>query len=87
MWLDEDQDKVLAFLSYERSLCPECGTAEEDWIDPVTRRLRDEPMWEATTVQCHGCVELARELEFVPDHERGVRAYLIPFHEDGDGDE
>jgi hypothetical protein len=82
MWLDDDQDKVVAYLDYRRRLCPDCGTAEEDWIDPVTRRLKDEPTWEATTEQCFGCVTLARELETVPGREKGVRAFLIPWRED-----
>lgn len=72
----------MAYLQYQRKLCPDCGTAEEDWIDPVTRRLKDDPAWEATTVQCQGCVELARELETVPEREKGVRAYLVPYRDE-----
>lgn len=84
MWLDEDQDKVHAWLRHRREICPRCGTVEADWIDPATRHFVDVPKWEATTFRCPGCAELERVGAEVPRDERGVRVVLLPFDEDGE---
>ena len=78
MWLDDDQDKVAAYLHLRRELCPQCGTAEADWFDPVARRPLDDPKWEATTMRCHGCAELEAVSEDIPREEKGVRVVLLP---------
>lgn len=78
MWLDEDQDKVHAWLRQRRELCPRCGTMEADWVDPRSRRYRDDPKWEAATFRCPGCAEVERVGAEVPPGERGVRVVLLP---------
>lgn len=83
MWLDDDQDKVQAWLRHRRQICARCGTVEADWIDPATRHFHDRPKWAATTFRCPGCAEVERVGAEVPRDERGVRVVLLPF-EDND---
>jgi hypothetical protein len=86
MWLDDDQDKVSAWLRARHEICPRCGTAESDWIDPQTKRYLEVPKWEPLTYRCPGCVEVERVREEVPKGSTaGVRVVLIPLkdHEDG----
>lgn len=76
-----------AYLKLEHSLCPRCGTAEGDWMDPITRHMHDVPKWEATAMRCHGCAALAAEEKRVPSGEQGVRVVLVPFRDDEDDGE
>lgn len=87
MWLDDDQDKVAAWLRSRREVCPQCGTVEADWVDPETGHFTDTPKWEATTYRCPGCAEVGRVAAAVPDKEAGVRVILIPAGEDDDDEE
>lgn len=87
LWLDDDQDKVAAYLRLERELCPRCGTAEQDWVDPRTHRYLDAPKWEAEKLRCFGCAELEHAQADVPAKEKGVRVVLVPFREDVEADD
>lgn len=84
LWLDEDQDKVHAWLRARHEICSSCGTAESDWVDPATGRYLDHPKWEATTYRCPGCAEIRRASEEVPDRAAGVRIVLVPATDDDD---
>lgn len=77
MWLDEDQDKVAAWLEQKAALCPECGTSQDDWIDERGRRS-DHPKWEAVAVRCGGCEAIAGVMADVPQGQRGVHVVLRP---------
>ena len=65
------------WFAYQRSLCPDCGTKEEDW--PI--RFDEIPRWESDTHRCPGCAEIGAERRAVPDKEfeRGVKVYLRPW--------
>lgn len=80
--MDDDQDKVAAWLRARHDVCPQCGTTESDWLDPLSRRLHDRPKWEATTYRCPGCAELQRAAKDIPEREAGVRVVLIPVSDD-----
>ncbi len=82
MWLDDDQDKVVAWLRARHEVCSQCGTAEADWVDPVTRRYLDPPKWETTTYRCPGCVEVERARAELPKGAEGVRVMLVPMRDD-----
>lgn len=84
MWLDEDQDKVTAWLRARHEVCTNCGTIESDWLDPDSGRLLDRPKWEAISYRCPGCAELERVARDVPDREAGVRIVLVPMNDDDD---
>lgn len=77
MWLDDDQDKVTAWLAEKATVCPDCGTAEIDWVD-VAGRARPDPTWDATTVRCYGCAALAKTAADIPEGQHGVRVALRP---------
>lgn len=85
MWLDDDQDKVVAWLRARHETCPRCGTQEGDWLDLTTRRYLDEPKWEAVTFRCPGCAEIQRLSAEVPEREPGVRVVLVPAIDDEEG--
>lgn len=82
MWLDDDQDKVDAWLDHKASVCPECGTAADDWVDERGRH-RDDPKWEAVAVRCHGCSAIAAAMADVPQGQRGVHVMLRPADRQG----
>jgi hypothetical protein len=82
MWLDDDQDKVVAWLRARHEVCPQCGTTEADWVDPDTGRMLEAPKWQAVPFRCHGCAELQRTVRDVPEREAGVRVVLIPADDD-----
>lgn len=87
MWLDDDQDKVTAWLLQERRTCNRCGSTEEDWIDPVTKRLLDAPQWQPEVLRCHGCAALEAKREEIPERERGTRVVLMPYRLPEEDDE
>lgn len=78
-WTDEDRDKARAVEIHLRSRCPECGTFDDDWRDPVTRRALAEPRWMPTSHRCEGCRTIAEERADIPDGEKGVFVGLIPW--------
>ena len=53
-WKDDDQDKALAFFSYEVRRCSRCGIHPDDWPDPT------EPLFDAVLESCPGCAETDR---------------------------
>lgn len=77
MWLEDDQDKVSAFLMTKAEDCPDCGTREGDWVDTDGRQL-DRPGFEVGTRRCFGCAAIAAAAAEVPEGERGVRVVLLP---------
>lgn len=64
-----------------------CGTAESDWVDPHTGRLRDDPKWEAVPFRCHGCAETHKASQAIPDRAAGVRIVLVPARDHDDDDD
>lgn len=51
-WLDDDQDKALAFVAREADRCPNCGTFPGEWFD--SDRIVEPYEWESG--RCYGCV-------------------------------
>ncbi len=80
MWLEDDQDKVLAYLATKAEDCPDCGTREADWVDGDGHHL-DRPAWDVTTRRCYGCAAMAEVSAQVPDGEKGVRVVLLPYRQ------
>lgn len=69
-WTDDDQDKALAWQQFERSVCPGCGTREDEWE-------RDRFAYVGDLYRCPGCEVLSQERENAPEHARGVHARLV----------
>lgn len=63
MWLDDDQDKALAWIDYQRRernrRCPSCGTRPDELVDPVSKRPWTEPGWVVEVSECPGCALVA----------------------------
>lgn len=70
-WLDDDQDKALAWTRREARRCPKCRTLPEEWE-------RDPDAYLADTHRCLGCERVEQAYASVGDDERGVHAYLRP---------
>lgn len=70
-WLEGDVQKVIAYRAYMANLCPECGTANEDWVDEKSRFL-EHPEWEWHTHRCYGCSEKELLRKSIPSNELGV---------------
>ena len=56
-WLSVDSEKMIAYQQAMNELCPNCGTRQEDWTDE-NGRLLDTPIYEASSIKCHGCQRL-----------------------------
>lgn len=71
-WDQEDQDKVLAYLSYQGEMCPNCNTVIDDWFDEDGVPL-SEPPYELQSKRCIGCKTMAEEQELAAkSKERGI---------------
>lgn len=51
--------------------CPSCGTRDEEWRDPKTKRPHDPPPYVAEGRRCIGCAERTREAESLVDSRTG----------------
>lgn len=71
-----------AFLAERERVCQACGTTDEDWLDPETKRVLDDPPYEAVVERCYGCAELAGLQKQIPDGQSGVRVMLARVRED-----
>lgn len=70
-WDEDDQDKALAYMREQATVCTGCGTRQADWD-------LDRFAFVAQAHQCPGCEVLAQEQDNVPDKARGVRVFLVP---------
>jgi hypothetical protein len=73
-WEPEDQDAAIAYIlhvrSEEASRCQSCGTREEDWVDPDSKRTYPFPQYEAVNELCYGCQALYRSRDDIQSEER-----------------
>ena len=42
----------------KQDICPKCGTIDEEWRDPETKRLLEIPPYKAELHACAGCEEM-----------------------------
>lgn len=70
-WPQLDQDKVVAFLRYQSTVCSDCRTRSEDWE-------RDREAYIGDTIRCPGCEILEQEKDGVPSEAdtKGVKFVL-----------
>lgn len=59
LWLESDRDFAVEFEAYQRGVCRSCGTRDEEWRDPETKREKDPPPYVAEPIRCAGCVAVA----------------------------
>lgn len=84
VWTDADQEKAIEYERYLAAICPECGTTNDDWIDPTTRRPLLPPLWEPWPERCQGCAARAKMQRTLPDGPDGdgLRVRIVPFNAD-----
>jgi hypothetical protein len=76
-WTSLDRDKALAYAAYERSVCPQCGTRESDWLD---EHGDYQEAYVATSHKCFGCEEIAAKQQEIPEGPAGagMKVLLLP---------
>lgn len=69
MWLDDDQDKAIAFMLLEAEICQGCGWAERQWKD-------DDEVFIADAKRCKPCE--AREMLHaeIPSDQKGIKVFV-----------
>lgn len=81
-WTQADLAIVDEVLDRKHRECPKCGHPPEDWgwYDADGKMHRhDPPRFEATTLRCFGCFEVAITGEEVPEDEgKGVYVVTVP---------
>jgi hypothetical protein len=68
-WSEDDQDKVIAYNVFKRTVCAKCGTIPEDWLDEQGEYL-EPPPYVVTTRHCPGCATLSDAREEIPQERR-----------------
>lgn len=48
---------------HQGEVCPDCGTIDEEWRDPRTKRILDVPPYEVVPHECAGCVVVDEAVE------------------------
>ena len=77
-WTARDRAKALAFLEYQRTVCPQCNTRYDDWDHGGEG---EEDAWAVTVQRCVGCQVIAdkqAELGREDTDTHGVKVGLIP---------
>lgn len=76
-WTDLDRRKALAYLEFQRQVCPGCGTRHAEWDEEAGGA---EDAYTPITHRCIGCQILADKQKTVPegDEGHGVKVLLIP---------
>lgn len=76
-WTARDRTKALAYEDYLRSVCPQCGTREDDWIDTEGDY---QEAYVALSHKCFGCEEIAHKQAEIPEGRAGagMKVLLMP---------
>jgi len=69
-WTPRDREKALAYRAYVATVCPHCGTREDEWE-------ADEEAYVAMATRCPGCEALAERQAQIPPEEHGVKLSLV----------
>ncbi|MEV3996752.1 hypothetical protein AB0K62_13880 [Streptomyces halstedii] len=77
-WTPRDREKALAYLEYQRTVCPQCNTRYDDWDHGGEGQ---EDAYAVTVQRCVGCQVIAdRQDQLGRDgvDTNGVKVGLIP---------
>lgn len=76
-WTDRDRAKALAYREYQRSVCPQCGTRESEWVDDHDMAV---DAYIAVSHKCLGCEEIALKQGEIPEGKEGagMKVLLLP---------
>lgn len=76
-WTQRDRDKALAFVEYQRTVCPQCGTRYDDWDHGGDD---EEDAYVASVQRCVGCQVIGDKQDEIKDQSdpHGKKIALIP---------
>ncbi|MGW4270877.1 hypothetical protein ACWEGQ_00565 [Streptomyces seoulensis] len=77
-WTERDRAKAIAYLDYQKTVCPHCGTRDEDWDRGGDDQ---EDAYTAVLQKCVGCEVIAdkqAELATSGESTHGMKIALIP---------
>ncbi|MEU6016966.1 hypothetical protein ABZ826_23825 [Streptomyces sp. NPDC047515] len=78
-WTPRDRAKALAYLEYQRTVCPQCNTRYDDWDHGGPG---EEDAYAVTVQRCVGCQVIAdKQAELAGDKDadnNGIKIALIP---------
>lgn len=76
-WTERDRAKAIAYLDYQKSVCPQCGTRHEDWDHGGDDQ---EDRYVAVLQKCVGCQAIADKQAELGDGEstHGMKVALVP---------
>ena len=77
-WSERDRAKALAYLDYQKTVCPHCGTRYEDWDHGGDG---EEDQYVAVFQRCVGCQVIAdkqAELGEGDEATHGMKVALMP---------
>ncbi|MFE1452011.1 hypothetical protein [Streptomyces olivaceoviridis] len=77
-WTERDRAKAIAFLDYQKSVCPQCGTRWDDWDHGGED---EEDRYVAVLQRCVGCQVIADKQAELGDNDesaRGMKVALVP---------
>jgi hypothetical protein len=80
-WLEEDQDKAIAWQRSKLGRCQECGTPIHEWVDASGEAV-EPPPYVVTTAYCVGCATVKEERDRIKasgsdDRADTVKVYLV----------
>jgi hypothetical protein len=78
--LYDDQDKALAWNRVKAEACPTCGTFDDEWLDPETKRYLDPPPYEVVRHTCPGCMSMDEEREGIEQEKADTRGLMLRLH-------
>ncbi|TXS39692.1 hypothetical protein EAO77_36100 [Streptomyces sp. t39] len=77
-WTVRDREKALAYQAYQRTVCPQCGTRDDDWDHGGDD---GEDQYAVTVQKCVGCEVIAdkqKDLERDGTSLHGIKVGLMP---------
>ncbi|MDK0525009.1 hypothetical protein [Streptomyces sp. ML-6] len=78
-WTVRDRAKALAYLEYQRTVCPQCNTRYDDWDHG---QPGEEDAYAVSVQRCVGCQVIADKQDELArntgDDQHGVKVALIP---------
>ena len=84
-WEQDDRDKVLEYILWKNTLCPQCGTNPSDWLDDEGRG-QEPPPYEVQVRRCLGCAMLEQTRDEIPkDLKFSALPYFVRRKPDGRG--
>ncbi|MFD9721018.1 hypothetical protein [Streptomyces sp. NPDC059076] len=76
-WSPRDRDKAIAYLAYQRTVCPRCGTRHDDWDHGLPDQ---EDAYVPVVQRCIGCqvIDETQEQTNRDGDTHGKRVTLLP---------